>query len=425
MILAMVGVALLLALLTISAYIERVYQEMGKFLSRNFQENIESFELRVEPRIGSSRQRISLSFAVISRLASAGIAFGTAYFVVRDGIVTAEEVVQSILAVVLAIIVFDRLFPFVLFTRTRGDWLVSFTLVLKVMVWLLLPITIVLGFCQQIAALAEPNEPVENETQSEAVDALIEAGQEEGILEEGDRRLIQSVVEFRDKTVREVMTPRPDIFAIPVSTTIEAFTEMLRKTPYSRVPVYEGVIDNIKGLIFAHDVLQISDVDARTKTVATLLKPVHYVPESKSVESLMREMQKQNLHFAIVIDEYGGVAGVVTIEDLLEEIVGEIRDEHEVEVDVFKESDRSYVMTGNTDVDRLRELFGVRLEGYEATTVAGLVTEIAGHIPHPGEVIEESQLRFEVLAATDRVVERLRVSSTQVPEASEPEQLRA
>ncbi|HWK30725.1 MAG TPA: hemolysin family protein [Terriglobales bacterium] len=425
MILAIIGVALLLALLTISAYIERVYQEMGKFLSRNFQENIESFELRVEPRIGSSRQRISLSFAVISRLASAGIAFGTAYFVVRDGIVTAEEIVQSVLAVVLAIIVFDRLLPFVLFTRTRGDWLVPFTLVLKVMVWLLLPITIVLGFCQQIAALAEPNEPVENETQSEAVDALIEAGQEEGILEEGDRRLIQSVVEFRDKTVREVMTPRPDIFAIPISTTIEAFTEMLRKTPYSRVPVYEGVIDNIKGLIFAHDVLQISDVDARTKTVATLLKPVHYVPESKSVESLMREMQKQNLHFAVVIDEYGGVAGVVTIEDLLEEIVGEIRDEHEFDVDVFKESDRSYVMTGNTDVDRLRELFGVRLEGFEATTVAGLVTEIAGRIPHPGEVIEQSQLRFEVLAATDRVVERLRVSSTQVPEASEPEQLRA
>jgi CBS domain containing-hemolysin-like protein len=199
---------------------------------------------------------------------------------------------------------------------------------------------------------------------------------------------------------------------------------MLRQTTYSRVPVYEGAIDTIKGLVFAHDVLQISDVDARTKTVATLLKPVHYVPESKSVESLMREMQKQNLHFAVVIDEYGGVAGVVTIEDLLEEIVGEIRDEHEVEVDVVKESDRSYVMTGNTDVDRLRELFGVRLEGYESTTVAGLVTEIAKRIPHPGEVIEEGQLRFEVLAATDRVVERLRVSSTQVEE-SESEQLRA
>jgi CBS domain containing-hemolysin-like protein len=313
-------------------------------------------------------------------------------------------------SVVVTVIVFDRLLPFVLFTRTRGLWLAPLTPILQMIVYAFLPITIVLGFCQQIAALAEPNEPVENETQAEAVDALIEAGQEEGILEEGDRQLIQSVVEFRDKTVREVMTPRPEIFAVPINKTIEAFTEMLSKTPYSRVPVYEGTIDNIKGLVFAHDVLQISDEEAKTKTVASLMKPVHFVPESKSVEALMREMQKQNIHFSVVIDEYGGVAGVATIEDLLEEIVGEIHDEHEHETGVVKENDRTYVMEGNIDVDRLRELFHVHLEEHEASTVAGLVTELAGRIPHAGEVIENGQLRFEVLASTDRVVEKVRVS---------------
>jgi putative hemolysin len=418
-------VIVLIGSITLSAYIERVYQEMGRFLSRNFQENIESFELRIEPRIRASRQRISLSFSLLSRFSIASFAVTILYLAMRDGPLNVEDVVQSIVAIVVVIVAFDRLIPFVLFTRTRGDWLVPLTPLLQLIVYALLPITIVLGFCQQVAALAEASEPVENETQAEAVDALIEAGQEEGILEEGDRQLIQSVVEFRDKTVREVMTPRPDIFAVPASTTIERFIEMLRDTPYSRVPVYEGTIDQIKGLVFAHDVLQVSDVDAKTKTVASLLRPVHFVPESKSVESLMREMQKQNLHFAVVIDEYGGVAGVVTIEDLLEEIVGEIRDEHEVETGIVKENDRSYVMDGNTDVDRLRELFGVHLEDYEATTVAGLVTEIAGRIPHSGEVVEEKQLRFEVLAATDRVIERLRVSSTEVAEEDSAEPMRA
>jgi CBS domain containing-hemolysin-like protein len=415
----------LIALITLSAYIERVYQEMGRFLSRNFQENIESFELRIEPRIHASRQRISLSFSLLSRFSIAGFAVTILYLAMRGGELNIEDIVQSVVAIVVVVIAFDRLIPFVLFTRTRGDWLIHLTPLLQLIVYALLPITIVLGFCQQVAALAEANEPVENETQAEAVDALIEAGQEEGILEEGDRQLIQSVVEFRDKTVREVMTPRPEIFAVPADTTIEAFTEMLRENPYSRVPVYESAIDQIKGLVFAHDVLQVSDVDAKTKTVASLLRPVHFVPESKSVETLMREMQKQNLHFAVVIDEYGGVAGVVTIEDLLEEIVGEIHDEHEVETGIVKESDRSYVMDGNTDVDRLRELFGVHLDDYEATTVAGLVTEIAGRIPHSGEVVEEKQLRFEVLAATDRVIERLRVSSTEVAEEDSAEQMRA
>jgi CBS domain containing-hemolysin-like protein len=140
------------------------------------------------------------------------------------------------------------------------------------------------------------------------------------------------------------------------------------------------------------------------------MRPAHFVPESKSVESLMREMQKQNIHLAVVIDEYGGVAGVVTIEDLLEEIVGEIHDEHEHEVGIVKETDRCYLMDGSTDIDRLREVFGIRLEEHDASTVAGLVTELAGRIPHAGEVVENGQLRFEVLASTDRVVERVRVS---------------
>jgi CBS domain containing-hemolysin-like protein len=414
----------LILLLTLASYVERIYTEMGKFLSREFQENIEAYELKVEPLLNHASNRAPLSMAVLAQLCTAGIAMCISYIVMADGQWDAAEIGQALLAIVLIILIFNRLLPFVFFTRTKGEWLVKFAPLLRIIIYLMMPITIVLGFCLQIAALAEQNEPVEAESQSEAVDALIEAGQEEGILEEGDRQLIQSVVEFRDKTVREVMTPRPDIFAVPVETTIEQFTEELRKEPYSRVPVYEGSIDKIKGLVFAHDLLQISDVDAKTRTVRQLMKPIYFVPESKPVQALMREMQAQKIHMAAVIDEYGSVAGVVTIEDLLEELVGEITDEHESQSDVIKENDGSYLVPGNMDIDRLGELFGIRPENIQATTVGGLVSELVGRIPDTGEVIQQNGLRFEILQSTDRLVERLRISVGQ-PNTLESKQSRA
>jgi CBS domain containing-hemolysin-like protein len=141
-------------------------------------------------------------------------------------------------------------------------------------------------------------------------------------------------------------------------------------------------------------------------------KDVYFVPESKLGSDLLREMRKNNIRMAIAVDEYGGVAGLLTIEDLVEEIVGEIRDEHE-KSQVIKENDHSYIVPGNMDVDHLDELFGVRPEGKEATTVAGLVTELAGRIPQKGEIIEEDGLRFEVLDSTDRRVERVRIHTVE------------
>jgi CBS domain containing-hemolysin-like protein len=139
---------------------------------------------------------------------------------------------------------------------------------------------------------------------------------------------------------------------------------------------------------------------------------VHFVPESKLGSDLLREMQKKNIQMAIVVDEYGGVAGLVTIEDLVEEIVGEIRDEHD-KPEIVREGDRTYVVSGGMDVDRLVELFSVRPEGKESATVAGLVSELAGRIPRSGEIVEEDGLRFEVLESTDRKVERVRITAVQ------------
>jgi CBS domain containing-hemolysin-like protein len=281
------------------------------------------------------------------------------------------------------------------------------------LIYLVLPATLVLGFLQSVAALTKEHSEEEPETQSEAVEALIEAGQEEGILDSSNRDLIQSVVEFGEKTVREAMKPRPEIVAVAQDTTIEQLIELLREKHFSRIPVYRESIHSIVGIVYAQDVLQVTDAEARTRTVQSIMRgDVYFVPESKLGSDLLREMQKGNIRMAIVIDEYGGVAGLVTIEDLVEEIVGEIRDEHE-KAEVVRENEHSYMVPGSMDVDRLNELFGVRLEEKESATVAGLVSELAGRIPLPGEVVEEDGLRFEVLESTERRVERVRISLLQ------------
>jgi len=408
-----IALLMLLALLTMVSYVERLYTEIGKFLSRDFQANIDAFEQDVEPRLHVSRARAALSMAVLTQMTTAAIAMLVGFTVFRDRAWSIYEILQATLSLILIVIVFNRFLPFVFFSRTNGKWLIHWALFLRVLIYLVLPVTLVLGFLQSVAALTKEHSDEQPETQAEAVDALIEAGQEEGILDESNRDMIQSVVEFGEKTVREAMKPRPEIVAVPTNTTVEQFIELLRMKPFSRVPVFEGTIHNIKGIVYAQDVLQVPDTEAHTRTVDTLMrKDVYFVPESKLGSELLREMQKNNIRMAIVVDEYGGVAGLVTIEDLVEEIVGEIDDEHQ-KAEVVRESDHSYIVPGNMDVDRLDELLGTRPDGKESATVAGLVSELAGRIPQKGEVIEEDGLRFEVLESTERRVERVRISVVQ------------
>jgi CBS domain containing-hemolysin-like protein len=400
----------LLALLALVSYVDRLHAEMGKFLAREFQENIDAYEELVEPRLHASRERIALSMAVLTQIcmASIGVLIGYTVFMEKRWVVL--DLVQAAVSIIFIVVIFNRLLPYVFFVRTRGEWLRHWVPVLRVLIYLSLPATLILGFALSVTSLSKEHSDEEPEHPSEAVDALIEAGQEEGILEESDRALIQSVVEFGDKTVREVMTPRPKIVAVPATMTIAEFTELVKKHPYSRVPVYESDIDHIKGMVYAKDLLQVPDVDAHRKTVRDLMKTdVYFVPETKLGSELLREMQHDNIRIAIVIDEYGGVGGLVTIEDLVEEIVGEIREEHE-KAEIVKESETSYIFDGNTDVDLLEKLLGVRPDEKEATTVAGLVSELAGHIPKAGEVFQENGLRFEVLESTERRVDRVRVS---------------
>lgn len=412
------AIVLLIALLVVSAYASRLFTESGKFLSREFQENIELFEHQIEPRLGTNHARAALSFAVLEQLLTAAICFLLAYTVFAQPQWAVDELAEAILVGVLIILLFDRFVPYLLFSRTRGAWFVRFTLLLRILIWAVSPLILLLSFLQSIVSLTRPeNAGEEPEHPSEAVDALIEAGQDEGILEESDRDLIHSVVEFGDKTVREVMTPRPSIVAVSAETTVEELTQLLAKHPYSRVPVYRGDLDHIAGIVTARDLLQVADSEAASIRAASLMKTdVPYVPESKRAHELLNEMQRDNRRMAIVIDEYGGVAGLVTVEDLIEEIVGELSNDGETRNEALRESDGSFVVNGNLDRDRVEELFNLRLdEDWHATSVGGLVTEIAGHIPLPGESVEEGGLRFEVLESTARRVEKVRIALRQPP----------
>ena len=413
---AAVVIMLLLGVLTLASYVDRLYSEMGKFLAREFEENIDAWEQRVEPRLGLSREHIRLSAAILTQLSLACVTLLFGMLIFYHRVVAqrpAVEIAQAVLGVIVVILLCNQLLPFVFFTRTRGEWIVRWRGVLRVLFYLMTPVTLFLGFLLSIAALAEAVPKTQEETVLGAVDALIEAGEEEGILEESDRELVRSAVEFGDKLVREVMTPRPRMFAVPGETTLEEFLRLLEIQDYSRVPVYEGTLDQITGIAFAHDLLRIRDEDASKRTVASIQRTATFIPETKHVNELLREMQREKQHMEIVIDEYGGVAGLVTIEDLIEEIVGSITDEHETsEEPVTREPDGSWVIPGNLEVDRMGELLDVENELPEesdATTVAGLVSEVAGRIPQPGEVIEHYGMRFEILASTDRRIERLRV----------------
>jgi len=410
-------IASLLVVLTFASYIDRLYSEMGKFLALEFQENIDVWEQRIEPRLGMNRDRIALSAAILMHLSLAFLTliFGMLLFDRHENASgpNAGEIAQVALGIVLVIVLFNRLLPYAFFTRTRGAWIVRWRGLLLLLLWFILPVTLFLQFLLSIAALAETHPAHPQTAQSEAVEALIEAGEEEGILEESDRELVRSAVEFGDKITREVMTPRPAMIAAPGTMTLEKFLELIRTHPFSRVPVYAESLDHVTGIAFAHDLLQIADADARTRTVASIQREVTFVPETKRVNELLREMQREKQHMSMVIDEYGGVAGLVTIEDLLEELVGAISDEHEQDdTAVVKEPGGAWVVPGDLEIGRLEELLGDAdlPQDVEATTAGGLVSETAGRIPQTGEVVEGFGLRFEIVASTDRRVNRLRIS---------------
>jgi len=249
--------------------------------------------------------------------------------------------------------------------------------------------------------------------------SFVDASQKQGVLEKDERQMIFSIFEFGDTLVREIMVPRMDIFALDVETTIDKVGDKLIESGYSRVPVYKESIDNIIGILYAKDLLKVWRTPERAKSLQELLRPASFVPESKKLDDLLAEMQGGRIHIAIVVDEYGGVAGLVTLEDIMEEIVGEIQDEydHGEELSYQKTESGDLIFHGRINLSDFNEVMGTDLQSEDADTLGGYLFGQLGRVPKVGEILEEDGLLLTVEQIVGRRIRRVRAQKL---EASKP-----
>lgn len=279
---------------------------------------------------------------------------------------------------------------------------------------------------QRLEATVSPDSVSEDRSDDgdEDLQALMEVGEAEGIIEEKERELIESMVEFSDTRVGEIMTPRTEICAVAIGTTIRDARDLMIEEKYSRLPVYRDSIDNIEGVIYVRDLLQAWADGKEDEPIDDILRDVHFVPETKSASELLKSMQVNHVQIAIVIDEYGGVAGIVSAEDILEEIVGEIEDEdieEEEIIEIIEGQEGYWDVLGSTEIDKIERLFDIDLEDDEYTTVAGMITSEAGYVPGVGEKLHMRGFEIEVLKGDERRIGLLRIRRHPPPDAVEDE----
>jgi CBS domain containing-hemolysin-like protein len=365
-------------------------------------------------RIKTDRERVGVSISALHGAAMHLFAIGlTGLLILRRPEHLWGDLGTALLVVLIVVAIADQLIPFLLVARHDEPEVIleGWMPVLRLAVFLALPLTFPILISTTIARLLEPTEPEpEAPKPPEPLQELIEAGEEEGLLEKGEGQLLQSVVDFGDKTVREVMTPRPEIAALEINAPVEDLRKLFREKRLTRYPVYSGQLDHIEGVVSVRDLMEFPPEEQAKVMLRTLIRPVPFVPETKSVKDLLKELQQSTIQMAIVIDEYGAVAGLVTVEDLVEEIVGEIRDEVEPHArDIVQESGNTYVVAGHTELAQIADQLHIPIEGGDYVTVAGLVLAELGHVPAPGEKVQKNGVMFEVLEANPRTVLKVRV----------------
>jgi CBS domain containing-hemolysin-like protein len=402
-------------LLALVTFVQVLYMESMRLRTRDLP-SIKFFKETLEDKLGMTTEQGAGVFSLVKH--SLLLLMTVGYFGwFADGQPWHWEVFwQAALAAWLTMVALTYALPQLLYRRTSAEWLLPLLPLLRGIGWIARPCQALLALFQSLIDLGGDTEAIEEEpTPAENIEALISAGAEEGLIEEEDRQLIQSVVEFGDKVVREVMTPRPNIVAISTDATLEQLRQLVITEQYSRIPAYEQNIDQISGFVHVRDMFELEEEERDRRTVRELLRPLLFVPETKPVSDLMRHMQQENTHMVIVVDEYGNTAGLATMEDLLEVIIGEIRDEHEPDSDITEDGNGGYIVSGNFDLARISDLFQSfrREEDIESTTVGGLVTEWLGHVPKPGELVDRDGIRVEVLASDELRVDQVRITKSQ------------
>jgi len=409
-----VGVYLLaLAALALFSFVQLLYLESMRLRSRDF-EALEFFKENVAPQLDMESNQAALSFSLYKH--GLLVCIGVLAFYLSDGGPTPViDILQGILVALISMAIFSYLVPQLLYRRASGSSLIPLLPLLRFAALLMRPFAAMLNFVETLAEISKPSESLEDgASPQEEIEALIAAGEEEGLIEEGDKKLIQSVVAFGDKRVREVMTPRSNIVGIDATRSLEDLRRLVINEQFSRIPIFEGEIDSITGFVHVRDLFEVEYDQRAGMQAKDIQRPIAYVPETKMVTDLLKEMQRDGNHMAIVVDEYGMTAGLATMEDLVEEVFGEIRDEHEPGHDVVTEADGSFVVAGSFDVDHLRDLLEFSpSDEIEATTVGGLATEWFGRVPVPGDTLSRDGVRIEILASDERRVDRVRLSRIQ------------
>jgi putative hemolysin len=357
-----------------------------------------------------------LLFVPVRLLMGLIVAVATVFWASLLGVDQVQGLGTIVISMAIFVIVFEHLLPLLIVRsdpeRVLDFLLPSFDLIAR----LLQPITralvgLIATLRRERTSTAVPGAVAADDDEDEEVaHTFLEAGEHEGLIEREDRALLQSIVDFGDTLVREVMTPRPDIVAIRSDATLGELRALLTEQEYSRIPVFQESLDHILGFVHVKDLIRIGDTSLDEHVVSRLLRPAHFVPETKRVAELLKDFQRQQVQSAIVVDEYGGTAGLVTIEDLLEEIVGEIRDEYDVESEaIVDEGHGVFVFSGKVDIDEMAECLGIDIEREGFETVGGFILSHAGRVPAVGDTFEVSGLHVEVLEAERRRVNKVRV----------------
>lgn len=254
------------------------------------------------------------------------------------------------------------------------------------------------------------------------IQEIMDAGEEEGVINQEENAMIRSILTLGDSMVREIMLPRMEMACVSIEDEVSEVLKSIIASGHSRLPVYEGTIDNVIGLIYAKDLLRYWGMPDEAIELRKLIRPPFFIPETKNLEELLHDFKKRRVHMAVVIDEYGGTAGLVTIEDLLEQIVGDIQDEYDLETERLSvQADGSIVADGRLLIEELQEHFDVVVEKEKFETVGGLIFHVTGRIPAQGEVIETDELVLTVLEADERRIAKVHIARREPQREKESE----
>ncbi len=423
------SVLLVAAGLPVFSYLAILYRELGRVTTGRVHEHLEIYEAEIEPRLRMERRDAARTFRLLGHFWLAFLILemtrGVVYLVPGKW----ESLVELSVFLGLAVVGGMHFLPDMLLYRTTGRWLIPLVPVLRAFAWLVWPVRVFLDGAESLARISEqePGSAKKERTDSEAIEALVEAAEEEGILEREQAALIEQVMEFSDKRVREVMTPRPEIVAMAAEAALAELRRKFVETRFSRMPVYEKTLDDMFGVVDVQELLRVPEQDMARRKVRDLTKPAVLVPETKSGTELLKEMRQKGQQMALVIDEHGSVAGIATVEDLVEEIVGEVGGEgRPPRGDIVLEPDGAYVVRGSVPITGVEELLGIRFGENAAdetvTTIAGLLSHVLSRVPASGDHFEMEGYRFEAVEANQRKVLRVRIRklAAEAAQASAP-----